>query len=197
MFKFKPGRQGTGYDTMTLLFMKMPQWFQLLFSIKGVDGYIIRYNDGSCIPPHVDSVDEPGLEHHRLNIVLSKPKSGGEFICEGATRIWNRIFYFRPDIQRHEVTPCVGTRIVLSVGIVKMSTKMPLLSVDEALFGPDDMEKPTPDVDDLCLLYDGENYWVSRVTEVDTEKKVFAAIGAFGTTTRNVHFCRFRPYYPN
>ncbi len=114
-FTFNKGRQGTGYEAMTLFKFPIPKFLQRLIPLVGGDAYLLRYLDGTSIPGHVDPV-APGVQHHRVNVVIKHPEAGGEFICAGAKRWFNRIFYFRPDIMRHEVTPCQGTRLVLSFG---------------------------------------------------------------------------------
>ncbi len=108
---FKAGRQGTGYEVMTLISRKLP--FRCL---SGVDMHILRYPPSSSIPTHTDKVGSG--KHHRVNILLVKPKSGGEFICAQAKRFLGRVFYFRPDIMEHSVTECPSRRIVLSIGWV-------------------------------------------------------------------------------
>ncbi len=120
---FKPGRQGTGYEVMTLISRKLP--FRRL---SGVDLHILRYPPSSSVPTHVDKVASGN--HHRINVILVKPKSGGEFICARATRLLGgtlgallpfgqgRVFYFRPDIMEHAVTECPSKRVVLSIGWV-------------------------------------------------------------------------------
>ena len=105
------GRQGTGYDTHTFFFKFLPSWIGL----NGIDCYLIRYNEGDFIPSHIDPISE-GYEHHRLNIVIKKPKNGGLFFCDGKIRL-GRVHLFRPDIQAHEVTKILkGTRYVFSIG---------------------------------------------------------------------------------
>jgi hypothetical protein len=69
-FRWQRGRQGTGYDKMLLLTARWPLPF---------DSYLLRYPEGSEIPPHTDPVTTG--RHYRLNIVLKSPKSGGEFVC--------------------------------------------------------------------------------------------------------------------
>ena len=46
-FRWQPGRQGTGYDKMLL--------FTALWPIP-FDSYLLRYPEGSEIPPHTDPV---------------------------------------------------------------------------------------------------------------------------------------------
>ncbi|MFZ6813477.1 2OG-Fe(II) oxygenase [Undibacterium sp. Rencai35W] len=108
VFRWQRGRQGTGYDKMLLLTAPWPLPF---------DSYIIRYPDGTEIPPHTDPIQNG--RHYRLNLILKSPRSGGDFIC--ATPIYNskRIKLFRPDTCEHSVTRVVGgSRYVLSVGWV-------------------------------------------------------------------------------
>jgi hypothetical protein len=58
-FRWQRGRQGTGYDKMLLATASWPIPF---------DSYLIRYPDGSEIPPHTDPVSTG--RHYRLNIGL-------------------------------------------------------------------------------------------------------------------------------
>jgi hypothetical protein len=107
-FRWQRGRQGTGYDKMLLLTAPWPLPF---------DSYLIRYPEGSEIPPHTDSVTLG--RHYRLNIILKSPKSGGEFICATPLFATKRIKLFRPDACPHSVTRVVGgSRYVLSFGWV-------------------------------------------------------------------------------
>ena len=105
---WKKGRQGTGYELITLI----RKGFSF-YKLAGFDLHIIRYNDGDFIPPHKDEVD--GKQHYRFNFIQKKPKSGGEFACETYFKFW-RLIFFRPDLYTHSVSKCVGSRIVLSFG---------------------------------------------------------------------------------
>ena len=112
-FRWQSGRQGSGYDKMLLLTGKWPIPF---------DCYVIRYPEGSSIPPHKDPVQQG--RHYRLNVILKSPKSGGEFVC--ATPIYSstRIKLFRPDECEHSVTRVQGgSRYVLSIGWVRNSSE--------------------------------------------------------------------------
>jgi hypothetical protein len=105
-FRWRRGRQGTGYDKMLLLTAPWPIAF---------DSYILRYPDGTEIPPHTDPVKE--RKHFRLNIVLKQSSTGGEFLCENPIFSTSRIKFFRPDLCEHQVTQVRGgSRYVLSVG---------------------------------------------------------------------------------
>jgi hypothetical protein len=107
-FRWQRGRQGSGYDKMLLATARWPLPF---------DSYLIRYPEGSAIPPHTDPVQSG--RHYRLNIVLKSPKSGGEFICATPIFATKRIKLFRPDACEHSVTQVVGgSRYVFSLGWV-------------------------------------------------------------------------------
>ncbi len=107
--RWQRGRQGTGYDKMLLLTAHWPLPF---------DSYLIRYPEGSEIPPHTDPVQAG--RHYRLNIVLKSSPSGGEFVCATPIYASRRIKLFRPDACEHSVTRVVGgSRYVLSLGWVR------------------------------------------------------------------------------
>lgn len=107
-FRWQSGRQSSGYDKMLLLTALWPVPF---------DSYLIRYPEGSSIPPHTDPVQAG--RHYRLNIVLKSPKSGGEFICSDPIYASSHIKFFRPDACEHSVTLVQGgSRYVLSIGWV-------------------------------------------------------------------------------
>lgn len=89
-FRWQRGRQGTGYDKMLLATARWPIPF---------DSYLIRYPEGSAIPPHTDPVSNG--RHFRLNIVLKSPKAGGEFICKTPIFESQRVKVFRPDACEH------------------------------------------------------------------------------------------------
>lgn len=104
--KWEKGRQGSGYEKLRLFAGTWPFPF---------DSYLIRYPEGSSIPPHQDPVQ--AKKHYRVNIILIAPKSGGEFMCDNPIFETSRIKLFRPDISTHSVTEVVGgTRYVLSFG---------------------------------------------------------------------------------
>jgi hypothetical protein len=104
--RWQRGRQGTGYDKMLLATAPWPLPF---------DCYLIRYPDGSEIPPHTDPVQSG--RHYRLNLVLKAPRAGGEFICREPIFATRRIKLFRPDVCEHAVTRVQGgSRYVFSLG---------------------------------------------------------------------------------
>jgi hypothetical protein len=107
-FRWQSGRQGIGYDKMLLLTARWPLRF---------DSYLIRYPDGSEIPPHTDPVKDG--RHYRLNVILKSPKLGGEFVCAAPIFATKRIKLFRPDACEHSVTRIAGgNRYVFSLGWV-------------------------------------------------------------------------------
>jgi hypothetical protein len=60
--RWQRGRQGTGYDKLLLLANPFFVPFDL---------YLLRFPDGTEIPPHQDPVT--GKRHYRLNIILKRP----------------------------------------------------------------------------------------------------------------------------
>jgi hypothetical protein len=107
-FRWQAGRQGSGYDKMLLLAASWPLRF---------DSYLIRYPEGSEIPPHTDPVQAG--KHYRLNIILKSPQAGGEFMCAAPIFASKRIKLFRPDRCEHSVSRVIGgSRYVFSVGWV-------------------------------------------------------------------------------
>lgn len=103
--RWQPGRQGTGYECMTL--------FALPRKKPACDGYLLRYKQGAGVPPHRDMV--LGFKHYRLNIILKEAYAGGEFVCDRPILITKRIKLFRSDAL-HSVTKVHGVRYVLSIG---------------------------------------------------------------------------------
>jgi len=109
LFRWEKGRQNTGYDKMLVGGGYWPNSFDL---------YLLRFEEGQEIPPHIDKVD--GGAHYRLNIVLKTAKEGGEFLCKDPIYETKRIKYFRSDISEHAVSKVKkGTRYVFSIGWVK------------------------------------------------------------------------------
>ena len=108
-FRWQRGRQGSGYDKMLLVTGTWPLPF---------DGWLIRYPEGSHIPPHTDPVTSG--RHYRLNVILRSPRAGGEFVCATPIFATRRLKLFRPDACEHAVTRVEGgSRWVLSVGWVR------------------------------------------------------------------------------
>ena len=92
--RWQRGRQNTGYDKL-----------------------LLRFPDGTEIPAHQDPVT--GKRHYRLNIILKRPRAGGEFVCANPIFETKRIKLFRSDVSVHPVTKVHGgSRYVLSLGWV-------------------------------------------------------------------------------
>lgn len=114
-FRWRNGRQGTGYDKMLLA----TGWLPLPFDL-----YLLRFPTGTEIGPHTDKV-EAG-EHFRLNIILKPAQRGGEFRCADPIYVNSRVKLFRPDRSEHSVTRIEeGTRYVLSFGWVRRGRARP------------------------------------------------------------------------
>jgi hypothetical protein len=106
--RWQQGRQGTGYDKLLILVNP----FLIPFDL-----YLLRFPDGTEIPSHRDPVTE--RRHFRLNIILKRPRSGGEFSCQDPIFETKRIKLFRPDLSLHSVSRVEGgSRYVLSLGWV-------------------------------------------------------------------------------
>ena len=109
MFRWLPGRQGTGYETLMLV------WSRAL----RMDCCLIRYPVGASIPPHRDAVG-PGERHYRLNVTLRSARVGGQLICSESILRVGPINFFRPDLAEHQVTTVEDrTRYVFSIGWVR------------------------------------------------------------------------------
>lgn len=107
-FRWREGRQETGYFKMLLLWSKLPIPF---------DMYLLKYPEGSEITPHIDKVLSG--KHYRLNIILKNAISGGDFVVKDSLFTTKRIKFFRPDINEHSVTKIMkGQRIVFSMGFI-------------------------------------------------------------------------------
>lgn len=77
--------------------------------------------EGGYVHRHTD-VSPPGKYHIRMNIMLSKPQSGGDpVIGDRKIRIEERdLWCFFPSVMPHESTPVRGDRkrFVISIGIL-------------------------------------------------------------------------------
>ena len=93
---------------------------RVLFQSRRLGVYLVRYSAGHAIVPHVDMVSEGRL--YKLNCVLIKPESGGEFSCErNIFNLFGRIVLFRPDLYRHEVSRIErGRRWLLSFALTRL-----------------------------------------------------------------------------
>lgn len=102
-WRWNLGRQNTGYETFLF-------W---IFSFS--DAYLLRYSEGTVIPPHTDPIKNK--RHFRLNIVIWNAADGGKFHCDNMIFESKRFKFFRPDLNIHSVDPIKhGTRLVLSLG---------------------------------------------------------------------------------
>lgn len=121
------GRQGTGYDKVDLQALDPTPGYlaDLLVSARvamavkylGWDAYLLRYRDGSFIPPHRDPTQHG--RHLRLNaVVLASAPGSGELRLDGEVfdLAEGDAVVFRSDQILHQVSPVVGERIMLSVG---------------------------------------------------------------------------------
>jgi len=93
---------------------------RVLFQSRRLSIYLVRYSAGHAIVPHVDMVSEGRL--YKLNCVLIKPASGGEFSCErNIFSLFGRLVLFRPDLYRHQVSRIErGRRWLLSFALTRL-----------------------------------------------------------------------------
>ena len=85
----------------------------------GHDAWLLRYPDGTHIPPHVDPPLRDGARHARLNAVIAAPPRGGVLRLDGTvvSLAPGDAVVFYPDQVRHEVSACDGgERWIWSVG---------------------------------------------------------------------------------
>lgn len=87
---------------------------RVLLHTKRLNIYFVRYPEGHKVRPHVDMINQGKL--YKLNCVLLKPKTGGEFVCEkSVVNLFGRIILFRPDLYQHQVRKIEsGNRWLLS-----------------------------------------------------------------------------------
>ena len=110
LFRWRYGRQETGYHKMLLAGATWPVKFDL---------YLLRFPEGCELPFHTDTVESG--KHYRLNVVLKQAIEGGDFICRSPIYANSRIKLFRPDICEHSVSKVVrGNRYLLSLGWVRI-----------------------------------------------------------------------------
>lgn len=106
LFQWVEGQHKTGYFIYTIA--------RVANRILPFDAYIIKYPEGSSIPPHKDKTKNG--KHYRINIIVTHPP-GGEFQCENVIYRSRWLNFFRPDIEEHSVTKVEkGTRYVFSIG---------------------------------------------------------------------------------
>ena len=90
---------------------------RILFRSRYLNIYSVRYPEGHRVVPHVDMIADGRL--FKLNYVLSKPKAGGEFLCEkNIFNLFGRLYLFRPDLYEHQVSRIEkGNRWLLSFAL--------------------------------------------------------------------------------
>lgn len=90
---------------------------RVLFHSKYLNIYSVLYPEGHRVVPHVDMISDGRL--FKLNWVLSKPKAGGEFICDkNIFNLFGRVYFFRPDLHQHQVSRIEqGKRWLLSFAL--------------------------------------------------------------------------------
>jgi len=85
----------------------------------GHDAWLLRYPEGSDIPPHVDPPLRDRARHARLNAVIAAPPAGGLLALDGvevALAVGDAVVFY-PDRVRHEVSAVTGgERWIWSVG---------------------------------------------------------------------------------
>ena len=92
---------------------------RVLFHSRHLSIYLVRYPEGHKVVPHVDMVSEGRL--YKLNLVLVKPKAGGQFLCENNLfNLAGRLYLFRPDLYQHRVSRIErGNRWLLSFALTR------------------------------------------------------------------------------
>lgn len=124
---WEAGRQGTGYEKLDLRALDEPPAFinpllagaRVAMAVKysGWDAYLLRYREGSFIPPHRDPSRHG--RHLRLNAVVQPSAPGtGELRLDGEVfdlEVGDAVV-FRSDQITHQVSAVVGERLMLSVG---------------------------------------------------------------------------------
>ena len=92
---------------------------RVLFHYKHLSIYLVRYPEGHKVVPHVDMIS--GGRLYKLNCVLVKPESGGEFVCDKSLfNLFGRLILFRPDLHQHRVSRIErGSRWLLSFALTR------------------------------------------------------------------------------
>lgn len=111
MFKWKEGRQKTGYRVMKLFQTTWP---------RPMDAYLIHYPKGSYIDIHTDPV--LGFEHWRCNITLKRPLDRSGLSFQHGKYNSRRLSIFRSDYPHRVYKSVIGDRLVLSFGYCKKIT---------------------------------------------------------------------------
>jgi hypothetical protein len=92
---------------------------RVLFNSRRLSIYLVHYPEGHKVVPHVDMVSEGRL--YKLNLVLVKPRAGGQFLCEkNIFNLGGRLYLFRPDLYQHRVSRIErGNRWLLSFALTR------------------------------------------------------------------------------
>ncbi len=135
--RFERGRQAGGYEKLALdeggddatiaafvarcraLLMPLPSSEIDRHVWVGFDAYLLRYEVGAFIPPHVDPPLADGNRHLRLNAIVEASERGGELRLDGdrVSLAPGDAVVFRPDLREHAVSIVEDCpRLVLSVG---------------------------------------------------------------------------------
>lgn len=131
---FEPGRQGTGYEKTNLKPMSLQapwqEWLPTFVSTclnaldKPLDNefwdcFLLRYPNGSHIPPHKDEASVFGKRHKRLNVLVRAPSAGGDLLMSNEKVVLEEgdAVLFFPDEVEHSVTTVSGHRLVFTVGM--------------------------------------------------------------------------------
>lgn len=90
---------------------------RVLFRSKYLSTYLVCYPEGHKVVPHLDMTARGRL--YKLNCLLIKPRSGGEFACEKHIfNLFGRVILFRPDLYQHHVSKIErGNRWLLSFAL--------------------------------------------------------------------------------
>ena len=106
--RWQKGRQNTGYDKLLIAINPF---------VVPFDCYLLRFPEGSEIPPHRDPIKSG--RHYRLNVIIKRSPSGRRVHLRQSHLQSARVNVFRSDVSMHSVSRVVGgTRYVLSIGWV-------------------------------------------------------------------------------
>ena len=88
-----------------------------LISSKRFAINVVTYKEGHSVLEHNDPMGSG--RYFKFNVVLKKPKRGGQFWAEKVIfNLFNRIYFFRPDKYMHSVSKIErGERKLLSVAL--------------------------------------------------------------------------------
>ena len=127
---WETGRPGTGYERLALRSLVAHDALYGRLADRALrdigaphenhwDMWILRYPDGSWIPPHRDEATVFGLRHRRLNALVCPARAGGDFVVNNNLVVplaVGEAVLFYPDEVEHSVTKVDGVRLIFSVG---------------------------------------------------------------------------------